>query len=75
MKKTWEINASTIEDSIRIAIKQIQKFIEKRKLTPIALLAWEERSMELAVTLVFDDANDINVVDMAKWINEHKAAA
>jgi len=72
MKKTWEINASTIEASLDTAIKQIQKFTEKRKLAPVKLLHYEERSSEVAVTLLLEDANDTNVVDIRDWINNEK---
>jgi hypothetical protein len=70
MKKFWEINAVTIEDSIKIALKQIQKYVDKRRLVPTALTLWEERGhSELAVAISFEPGEPVN---MADWINSER---
>lgn len=69
MKKYWEINSATLEDSIKIALKQIQKFAEKKTLKPVKLIQWEERVPELAVGIVFEPGQ---VDDIVEWINKNR---
>lgn len=74
MKKFWEINGPTIEESTKTAIKQITKFAQKRKLRPVELTQWEEGSTEVTVAITFEDANDNNVVSIPDWINSNRSA-
>lgn len=74
MKKFWEINSSlSLDESKRIAFKQMQKFMEKRKVRPVKIILLEEGSIEFRITLEFEDANDTNVVDIKDWINNHRS--
>lgn len=71
MKKYWEINAPTIEESIKIAFKQIQKFTDKKNVLPVKLIQYEERSTEVAVGIVFDIGNS-GTMNMEEWINNNR---
>lgn len=69
MKKYWEINSSTLEESIVIALKQISKFAEKKKMKPVKLIQWEERASEVAIGIIFESGHEDNIM---QWINNSR---
>lgn len=70
MKKIWEINGPTLEDSIRIALKKIQKFAESRALAPVRLNVWNEGAAQLTVAITFQPGDSVHMGD---WINSERA--